>query len=213
MAEGPADRKKRLKHASNRRYYKRIKEGIIFKQPRNKTESKEQSKNEDDKKTNNRLSPDTNSKNDTKPNGKPKDKTNKKVEHLIKSGQVLNPTGRPKGARSVFSDSFYKDLAKVWQSRGIIAMTKVADEDPATFIRVCASLMPKQFKAEIHDQRTLLVELIGASSDTDEDLTAGGVMRPKVKDIVEAEFKENGKNAELPQMPEMVVTESGTESA
>jgi len=51
--------------------------------------------------------------------------------------------GRPKGARSKFSQAFIEDLHRVWEARGISALEKCADTEPAAFIRTCASLMPK----------------------------------------------------------------------
>jgi hypothetical protein len=37
-----------------------------------------------------------------------------------------NPNGRPVGSRTVFSQSFLKDLASVWAERGRAAMEKTA---------------------------------------------------------------------------------------
>jgi hypothetical protein len=36
-----------------------------------------------------------------------------------------NPNGRPVGSRTVFSQSFLKDLASVWAERGRAAMEKI----------------------------------------------------------------------------------------
>jgi len=80
-----------------------------------------------------------------------------------KPGQSGNPAGRPLGARSKFSMAFYEDLLDVWTEHGREAMVTTAKKDPATFVRVAASLMPKQVKAEITDMRTLVVELVGAT--------------------------------------------------
>ena len=38
-----------------------------------------------------------------------------------------NPNGRPVGSRTVFSQSFLKDLASVWAERGRAAMEKTGD--------------------------------------------------------------------------------------
>lgn len=59
------------------------------------------------------------------------------------AGTSGNPSGRPKGARSKFSEVFIQDLHRVWEERGIAALEKCAVEEPGVFIRTCASLMPK----------------------------------------------------------------------
>jgi hypothetical protein len=40
------------------------------------------------------------------------------------------------------------DLYDAWQAKGAAAIAKTADTEPATFMKVVASLMPKQFKVE-----------------------------------------------------------------
>ena len=44
-----------------------------------------------------------------------------------------NPNGRPVGSRTVFSQSFLKDLASVWAERGRDTMLHTAKTQPATF--------------------------------------------------------------------------------
>ena len=39
---------------------------------------------------------------------------------------------------------FWRDFAEAWKARGRAALEEVANNDPATFIRVAASLMPKE---------------------------------------------------------------------
>ncbi len=106
---------------------------------------------------------------------------------LWKPGQSGNPSGRPLGARSKFSQAFHEDLLKVWLEEGERAMRKVAKHDPATFVRVAASLMPKQVKAEINNLRTLVVELVGA----DQALTKSIEYDDDDDDIIEGELEDD----------------------
>jgi hypothetical protein len=61
-------------------------------------------------------------------------------------GQSGNPTGRPTGSRDKLTRAFLYQLADTFERKGKAAMERLADEDPGAFIRVCASLMPKDIK-------------------------------------------------------------------
>jgi hypothetical protein len=65
-----------------------------------------------------------------------------------KKGVSGNPNGRPTAARQRFTQSFLTDLASTWQKQGKPCLDKLAKTDPATFVRVCASLIPKEVKLE-----------------------------------------------------------------
>jgi hypothetical protein len=65
-----------------------------------------------------------------------------------KKGVSGNPNGRPTAARQRFTQSFLTDLAVTWQKQGKPCLDKLAKTDPATFVRVCASLIPKEVKLE-----------------------------------------------------------------
>ena len=62
----------------------------------------------------------------------------------FKPGQSGNPAGKPKGAKNKLTEAFWRDFAEAWKARGRAALEEVANKDPATFIRVAASLMPKE---------------------------------------------------------------------
>lgn len=57
-----------------------------------------------------------------------------------------NPNGRPVGGRTVFSQSFLKDLASVWAERGRAAMEKTAFDQPTVFFATCARLIGPEVK-------------------------------------------------------------------
>ena len=63
-------------------------------------------------------------------------------------GQSGNPAGRPKGSKHKLQTNFWNDLQRTWKERGVDALRWVAENDPSTFVRVCASLMPKEENAK-----------------------------------------------------------------
>src|SRR4051812_21906164 len=77
---------------------------------------------------------------------KPRPATEKSLSGLRpwKPGQSGNPHGRPKASREMLGNRFIDALSEVFQKKGKAAINKLADHDPATFVRVCASLMPKE---------------------------------------------------------------------
>ena len=65
-----------------------------------------------------------------------------------------NPNGRPVGSRTVFSQSFLKDLASVWAERGRAAMEKTAIDQPGVFFATCARLIGPEVKLTIEQTLT-----------------------------------------------------------
>jgi hypothetical protein len=59
------------------------------------------------------------------------------------AGTSGNPKGRPIGAKAVFSQDFIRNVHEAWQQHGAPALNMVAQTDPAAFLKVCASLMPR----------------------------------------------------------------------
>src|ERR1700756_1154012 len=64
-------------------------------------------------------------------------------------GQSGNPAGRPRGARSRLSESFLSDFHTVWEEEGIQAIRRCARNDPSTFVRVAASLLPHDINLNV----------------------------------------------------------------
>jgi Family of unknown function (DUF5681) len=65
----------------------------------------------------------------------------------FKPGQSGNRKGRPKGSRNKLSEEFFRDLCDVWQAFGKPALETMAMLYPAEFVRLVASLMPKEPEA------------------------------------------------------------------
>lgn len=58
-----------------------------------------------------------------------------------------NP-GRPKGSRNKLGEAFIEALHDDFQEHGVTAITSMRGADPGGYVRVIASLLPKEFKIE-----------------------------------------------------------------
>ncbi len=54
------------------------------------------------------------------------------------------PRGRPKGSRHKLSEDFIKAMAEDFENHGKDAIVKMREDRPGDYIRVIASLMPKE---------------------------------------------------------------------
>lgn len=62
----------------------------------------------------------------------------------FKPGQSGNPAGRPVGARSRLAEQFLDAMRLTFDEGGVDAVRKVMATDPATYLKVIASLVPKE---------------------------------------------------------------------
>jgi len=86
-------------------------------------------------------------------------------------GQTGNPNGRPVGARSEFSNSFLRDLAASWGQCGPDVLATVARTDPARYLGVCSTLIPRDVAISIEQRApgnldpndwAIVLEIMGA---------------------------------------------------
>ncbi len=66
----------------------------------------------------------------------------------IEKGTVLNPGGKPVGARNRLQGAFINALADDFDKHGKTAIVTMRENDPGGYVRAVASLMPKELKVE-----------------------------------------------------------------
>jgi hypothetical protein len=69
----------------------------------------------------------------------------------FKPGQSGNPKGRAKGSRNKLAEAFVSDLYNDWQEHGVAAIATVRAERPHEYVKVVASILPKEVKIERMD--------------------------------------------------------------
>src|SRR5262245_25960123 len=75
-----------------------------------------------------------------------RDERNAKGQYL--TGVSGNPGGSPEATRRAFNKRFLLDLAEDWQQHGREVFKRVRRESPASYLKVCAMLVPREMKLE-----------------------------------------------------------------
>ena len=66
------------------------------------------------------------------------------IERQGASYWVTRAGGRPKGSRSRLGEDFLRDLHNEWEQSGPQALKRCATDDPSTFCKIVANLLPKE---------------------------------------------------------------------
>ena len=68
---------------------------------------------------------------------------------LFKPGESGNPAGRPKGSRNKLGEAFIADLHEDWSENGKAALVACREQNPAAYVKVVASLLPKDVNINV----------------------------------------------------------------
>lgn len=99
-------------------------------------------------------------------------------KNLWKAGQSGNPKGRPKGNRNKLGEAFLEALRNDFNEHGADAIQKCREDSPVAYVRVLASILPKDLNVTINPMEELtdaeLIERIGQLQSA-VDAALGGV--------------------------------------
>jgi hypothetical protein len=73
---------------------------------------------------------------------------NGRINGRFAKGFSGNPGGSPEATRRAFNKRFLLDLAEDWQQHGREVFKRVRRESPASYLKVCAMLVPREMKLE-----------------------------------------------------------------
>ena len=78
--------------------------------------------------------------------------------------------GRLAGTRDKLTRSVLETILADWREFGAGALERVREEDPSTYVRVIASLLPKDVKIESDSLKTVVLDFRGTVASRDEPL-------------------------------------------
>jgi hypothetical protein len=101
-----------------------------------------------------------------------------------KPGQSGNPGGRPKGSRNRLSEDFIRAFAEDFEVHGAAVIEEVRRERPSDYLKIAASLLPKDFELTVNTNLETASILAAASTFSEAYAIARSMI---TTDVVEAE--------------------------
>ncbi|MCB8878269.1 DUF5681 domain-containing protein [Acidisoma silvae] len=90
----------------------------------------------------------------------------------FRPGQSGNPRGRPKGSRHKLSEAFVAAVLADFNQHGAAVIEQVRSEDPVAYLRLIASLVPKEF--DLGGEVSLRIRAADLSDDELAAIVAAG---------------------------------------
>jgi hypothetical protein len=111
---------------------------------------------------------------------------NGRIRGRFAAGYSGNPGGSPEATRRAFNKRFLLDLAEDWQQHGREVFKRVRRESPASYLKVCAMLVPRELKVEQHQcVKAMSTEQIEAAIEAIQGMLAQRAAGAEVKIITE----------------------------
>ncbi|MDZ4253219.1 MAG: hypothetical protein U1A72_11695 [Sulfuritalea sp.] len=99
------------------------------------------------------------------------------LETRFKAGNLANPGGKPVRARNSLNAAFLNALLAEFNRSGKAAIKACAKEDPARFVTILASLLPKELEIS-HPLDEFTDEQLDAAAETIRTILAAQGYRP-----------------------------------
>jgi hypothetical protein len=96
-------------------------------------------------------------------------------------GESGNLRGRPLGSKHRLEEAFLKDFCEIWEKAGRKALQRVLEDDPATFVRVAASLMPKDLTLNHEPPEFNPEEVLAELADLCEQANADALAKSRLQ--------------------------------